>query len=152
MNKRYLILIHMILIGFIIGVINAFAARRFITFEMKESGQTVSFLMSREEIAFADAVAEHSRTSGATVTSKPITTLVDRVEMPESGQYIEFPVTKKAGYGAIGNIDKQKLNTHRRLLKTPSGSDKNRQLVEMVDNTFIIFNKGHSEWGYYPVQ
>ena len=101
MNKKYLISIHMILIGFMIGVINAFAARRIITFEMGESGQTVSFLMSKEEIAFADAVREHAKTSDATATSKPIKTLVDRVEMPESGQYIEFPVTNKADYGAI---------------------------------------------------
>jgi hypothetical protein len=145
MNKKYLISIHMILIGFMIGVINAFAARRIITFEMGESGQTVSFLMSKEEIAFADAVREHAKTSDATATSKPIKTLVDRVEMPESGQYIEFPVTNKADYGAISKAEKN-------VLHTSLDSDKNKQILEMVDNIFIIFSNGESRWGSYPVQ
>jgi hypothetical protein len=68
--------------------------KRVTTIEMPESGQTISFPMTEEEIAAEDAEIASQKATQRTRTKK-IQKRVMKVEMGESGQIITFPMTKE---------------------------------------------------------
>jgi hypothetical protein len=68
--------------------------KRVKTFEMPESGQTISFPMTEEEIAAEDAEIARQKATKLARKKKP-QERVKTFEMPESGQIIKFPMTKE---------------------------------------------------------
>jgi hypothetical protein len=68
--------------------------KRVETFEMPESGQTISFPMTEEEIAAEDAEIARRKAAYLTRKIKP-QERVKTFELPESGQIITFSMTKK---------------------------------------------------------
>lgn len=152
MKNRILILINILLISFIIILTDAIAEQRMITFEMGESGQTVSFPMSQEEMAFADDVAAFTRSSKITDDTIP-KRLVNRIELPESGQFVEFPMTKKEIQKAKKQLAQKKSNINHRNLNAPNIHEKKGDVIEMVDGYSIVFYEDNTtKFGYYPIQ
>lgn len=68
--------------------------KRITTYEMPESGQTISFPMTEEEIAAEDAKIARRKVAQRTMTKK-IQKRVMKIEMGESGQIITFPMIKE---------------------------------------------------------
>ena len=76
----------------IVSINIASAEKRHIVFEMGESGQTVSFPMTFEEIAAVDAENER-RVKNKVLNSQKTASRIQTVEMGESGQMVSFMMT-----------------------------------------------------------
>lgn len=152
MRKIILIPIKMFLISFVLFLTDAAAEERMVTFEMGESGQTISFRMSAEEIAFADAVADYARSPK--ITGSPIRKKwVNRIELPESGEFVEFPMTEEEIQEAKKKAAQENSNINRRKLNAPNVLENKGEIVEMADGYSIVFYKDNTaKWGYYPIQ
>ncbi|BBO77429.1 hypothetical protein DSCW_48460 [Desulfosarcina widdelii] len=152
MKKYNSILFNMFLISFVFFFTDAVAEQRMITFEMGESGQTVSFPMSQEEIAYADSVTAYSNSF-----KKADDTMgkdwVNRIELPESGQFVEFPMTEEEIQEAKEKAAKEKSNINRRKLNEPNVRGSKAEIVEMADGyTIVFYDDKPAKWGYYPIQ
>lgn len=152
MRKLILISINMFLISIVFLLTDAVAGQRMITFEMGESGQTVSFPMSQEEITFANAVAAYAKSSkitGSAIRNK----WVNRIELPESGQFVVFPMTEEEIQEAKNKATQQNSNIKRRKLYAPNIRENKGEIIEMADGYSIVFYKDNTaKWGYYPIQ
>ena len=77
---------------------------------------------------------------------------VHRYELPESGQYIEFPMTDEEIQAAVKKAEQQKSKLNRRNLNALNDHKNKAEVVEMADGYTIVFYKDNSaKWGYYPI-
>jgi hypothetical protein len=152
MKNVILISVITLIIGLALILSDAVAEQRIITFEMGESGQTVSFPMSPEEIIFADMVAAYAKTLKNTGNTKR-KKWVNRIELPESGQYLEFPMTDEEIRAEIKKVEQEKSNRNQVELNEQNDSKNIAEIVEMADGYTIVFYKDNTaKWGYYPIQ
>ena len=152
MGNIILTLINAFLFIFLISITNATAEQRMITFEMGESGQTVSFPMSQEEIDAANAKAVSSREpkkTGDTIRKR----WVNRIELPESGQFVEFPMTDEEIQEAKKQTAQQNANINKRNSNTATVRDMKGEIIEMADGHAIVFYEDNTtKFVNYPVQ
>ena len=150
MRNKFLISVNILLIGLVLFLSDAAAEQRMVTFEMGESGQTVSFPMSLEEIALADAEAARAKVTKNTRSVQP-KKWVNRIEQPESGNYIEFPMTDEEIQIAIKKAEQDKSDLNRRKSNALNDREEQGEVFEMADGQTIIFYKNKStKWGAYP--
>lgn len=136
----------LVLIGYLLLTGNVIAEDRMITFEMGESGQTVSFPMTEEEKAFSDYVAAYAKSKKETNQSKQ-KLWIKRVELPESGQYIEFEMTDKE-IGEVLRREVEKPNNEKKVEHNRGGGE----VIEMVDGySIVFFNDGSTKWDHSPI-
>lgn len=152
MKNIIMISVNTLIIGLALFLSDAVAEQRMITFEMGESGQTVSFPMSAEEIIFADTVVAYAnslKTSGRTTRKK----WVNRIELPETGQYLEFPMSDEEIKTEIKKGEQEKSKRNQLELNAQYDRNNIAEIVEMVDGNTIVFYKDNTaKWGYYPIQ
>ena len=152
MRKKIWISINMFLISLIFFLNPAVAEQRMITFEMGESGQTVTFPMSQKEIDYADSVTAYSK-AFKKIDDTSAKRWVDRIELPESGQFVEFPMTEEEIQDAKKKFAQEISNSNRRNANVPIVHEKKGEIFEMADGYSIVFyNDNTSKWGHYPIQ
>ena len=129
----------MVLMGMVFFLTNAFAEKHTITFEMAESGQIVTFPLSLEEIAVADALDAFKKTQASTNITQT-KKWVNRIELPESGQYVEFPMTDEEIQVAVIKAAKEKADRYQRYLNAPDDRKEDKgQVIEMADGSTVTF-------------
>ena len=92
MKKYIIILVSLLSLSFVFVVHTAVAEERYKVYEMGETGQTVSFLMSADEIAAEDA--ESARQAAIRKANLQKATSRFKVfEMGEGGHTVALPMT-----------------------------------------------------------
>jgi hypothetical protein len=92
MKKIILTGINILALVIVLSIGSASAEKRHIVIEMGESGQTISFLMTSEEIADHEADIERLVQIGTSI-SQTIAPRFINFEIGESGQIVSFPMT-----------------------------------------------------------
>ena len=132
MRKDILTSITILAMVIVLFINTATAEKRHIVIEMGESGQTVSFPMTPEEIAVADA-KNTGRAHVETLNSQKTAPRFKTIEMGESGQIISFLMTPDEM--ATEDAEKQRLSEISR-----KSSDDDRQTIayEMAESGVLI--------------
>jgi hypothetical protein len=121
-----------------IGTTNAMAERRLHQFEMGESGHTVVFEMTPEEIAEDNAVRIRQETTNRD-HRKEAERWVEVIEFSESGIVIEFPMNDDEIRLAKISLEK---SAAKRLRSFPESEINNYdiEIVEMSDGKTLTFS------------
>ena len=132
MRKIILTAISILAMVIIVSLNTASAEKRHIVFEMGESGQTVSFPMTADEIAAIDAENTKQRKNKA-LNSQQNASRFKIIEMGESGQIVSFLMTPEEM--AAEDAENQRLSEIRRK---SSGNDRQTIAYEMAESGMLI--------------
>jgi len=132
MRKVILTAISIMAMVIIVSINIASAEKRHIVYEMGESGQTVSFPMTPEEIAAVDA--DNARqVKGGVLKSQKTEPRFKTIEMGEGGQIVSFLMTPDEV--AAEDAEKRRLSELRRK---SSIDDKQIVAYEMAESGALI--------------
>jgi hypothetical protein len=132
MRKVILTAISILTMVIIVSLNTASAEKRHIVFEMGESGQTISFPMTPEEIAAVDA--DNARlVKGGVLKSQKTAPRFKTIEMGEGGQIVSFLMTPEEI--TAEDAEKRRLSEiHRKI----SADDRHTVAYETAESGILI--------------
>jgi hypothetical protein len=114
-----------------IAPIISIAEQRMVTFEMGESGHTVSFPMSQKEILEAEKIDKIREKNNQKKRSKQ--RMVESYVLPESGITINFPMSDEEISEAEAQLQ-ELANRHKKMSELQKEMDKQFEIFEMGES------------------